>query len=214
MARADGRRSRRLVLVRPARQRRTTERRPDHARVPAPDRRHGISGVTRCDRRVHAGLFRARTVHRTRMEGARRFVAGDVGLRPRPSGRWIHAAHRAGPRWTRLSISRLAVDGRETDRARRAFRYAAQAVARHRAPCGSSPDEVRGMNATRIRTVIKWTAGALGVAGAAYAAYVATAWARYGRAAPPNVDDADVLLDRFMPAYDIAERHHIRVAAP
>jgi hypothetical protein len=70
------------------------------------------------------------------------------------------------------------------------------------------------MNATRIRTVIKWTAGALGVAVAAYGAYVATAWARYGRAAPPNVDDVDALLDRFMPAYDIAERHHIRVAAP
>jgi hypothetical protein len=69
------------------------------------------------------------------------------------------------------------------------------------------------MNATRIRTVIKWTAGALGVTVAAYAAYVATAWARYGRAAPPNVADADALLDRFMPAYDIAERHHIRVAA-
>jgi hypothetical protein len=70
------------------------------------------------------------------------------------------------------------------------------------------------MNATRIRTVIKWTAGALGMAVAAYAVYVATAWARYGRAAPPNVNDADALLDRFMPTYDIAERHHIRVAAP
>jgi hypothetical protein len=57
-------------------------------------------------------------------------------------------------------------------------------------------------------------ARAAAVAAAAYAAYVAVAWARYGRAAAPNRDAADPLLDTFMPAYDIAERHHIAVGAP
>jgi hypothetical protein len=37
---------------------------------------------------------------------------------------------------------------------------------------------------------------------------------RYGRAAAPEADEADPLMDRVMPAYDIVERHHIRVAAP
>jgi hypothetical protein len=42
--------------------------------------------------------------------------------------------------------------------------------------------------------------------------YLATTWHRYGRAKPrlPN----DVLLDRFMPAYEVAERHETVVNAP
>ena len=63
-------------------------------------------------------------------------------------------------------------------------------------------------------TILKWAAGAVGVVAATYAAYVATTWARYGEVAPPDPDAADSLLDRFMPAYEIAERHHIRVGAP
>jgi hypothetical protein len=70
------------------------------------------------------------------------------------------------------------------------------------------------MTSMRIRTLRRWTAGALGVAAAAYVTYVGTAWARYGRATPPDEDAADPLLDRFMPAYDVAERHHVTVAAP
>jgi hypothetical protein len=67
---------------------------------------------------------------------------------------------------------------------------------------------------TSIRTGLRWTTGALGVAAAGYAAYVGTTWARYGRSTPPHADAADPLLDRFIPAYEIAERHHIAVAAP
>ena len=70
------------------------------------------------------------------------------------------------------------------------------------------------MRRSRIRTVMRWTTGALGVAATAYAAYVATAWTRYGHAAPPDPEAVDPLLDRFMPTYDIAERHHIEVGAP
>jgi hypothetical protein len=53
-----------------------------------------------------------------------------------------------------------------------------------------------------------------GLAGGAYLTYAAVTWYRYGRI--PNADDSerDELLDRFMPVYDVVERHHIRVAAP
>ena len=70
------------------------------------------------------------------------------------------------------------------------------------------------MRRSRIRTIMRWATGALGVAATAYAAYVASAWARYGHAAPPDLEAVDPLLDRFMPTYDIAERHHIEVGAP
>ena len=70
------------------------------------------------------------------------------------------------------------------------------------------------MRRSRIRIIRRWTTGALGVAAAAYATYVATAWARYGHAAPPDPEAADPLLDRFIPTYDIAERHRIQVDAP
>lgn len=70
------------------------------------------------------------------------------------------------------------------------------------------------MTRPRIRPVLRWMTGALGVSAAGYVAYVATAWARYGHAAPPRQDASDPLLDRFIPSYEIAERHHITVAAP
>lgn len=59
-----------------------------------------------------------------------------------------------------------------------------------------------------------WTAGAFALATGAYASIVGVTWLRYGHSAPSAVEDADPLLDRFMPIYEVAERHHIRVAAP
>jgi len=70
------------------------------------------------------------------------------------------------------------------------------------------------MRSTHMRSALKWTAGALGVAAGAYAGYVGVTWLRYGHPAPARADDADPLLDRFMPTYEIVERHHIGVAAP
>lgn len=67
---------------------------------------------------------------------------------------------------------------------------------------------------TRVHTRLKWTTGALGAAAGAYAAYAGVTWLRYGHTAPPSPDAADPLLDRFIPSYDVAERHHIQVAAP
>jgi hypothetical protein len=59
--------------------------------------------------------------------------------------------------------------------------------------------------------VLRLAGRGLGLVGAAYAGYVAVTWWRYGR-----VDRAggDPLLDRFMPDYEVAERHRVRVAAP
>jgi hypothetical protein len=64
------------------------------------------------------------------------------------------------------------------------------------------------------RTPLKWTARALGLATTAYASYVGVTWLRYGHPAPGSADDADPLVERFMPIYDVVERHRIRVAAP
>ena len=55
---------------------------------------------------------------------------------------------------------------------------------------------------------------AAGVAAASYATLVGAAWLRYGRVAAAPPEHTDASLDRFMPAYEVVERHHIRVAAP
>jgi hypothetical protein len=67
---------------------------------------------------------------------------------------------------------------------------------------------------SRGRTLANWLSIGIGVAAAAYGVYAAIAWLRYGHVAPPARDDEDALLDHFMPAYEVVERHHIRVAAP
>jgi hypothetical protein len=65
-----------------------------------------------------------------------------------------------------------------------------------------------------LRAGAKWLAAGIGLAAATYAAYVAVAWYRYGDPAQPGEEQYDALLDRFMPAYDVVERHRIRIAAP
>jgi hypothetical protein len=67
---------------------------------------------------------------------------------------------------------------------------------------------------SRLRSAVRWVATSVGVAAGAYATYAAVAWYRYGDAPAAEPDEADALLDRFMPRYDVVERHHIRVAAP
>jgi hypothetical protein len=60
-----------------------------------------------------------------------------------------------------------------------------------------------------------WVAAGAGLAAASYAAYVATAWYRYGYVTHQSSgEDTDMLLDQFMPAYDVAERHQVRITAP
>src|SRR3954468_15989751 len=65
-----------------------------------------------------------------------------------------------------------------------------------------------------LRAGARSLAVTLGIAAAGYATYVGITWWGYGDVAAPDGDGADPLLDRFMPAYEIAERHYVRVAAP
>jgi len=75
-------------------------------------------------------------------------------------------------------------------------------------------EEAPPARATWRRLATTLFAAGVGLAVGGYGAYAAVAWYRYGRVS--RVDDAerDALLDRFMPTYEVVERHHIRVAAP
>jgi hypothetical protein len=65
-----------------------------------------------------------------------------------------------------------------------------------------------------IRTAARLVATGLGVAAAGYAGLAAHSWYRYGHPRPAVNDDADALLDRFMPTCEVVERHPVRVRAP
>lgn len=66
----------------------------------------------------------------------------------------------------------------------------------------------------RISWALKGIGAGVGLAVASYAAYVGVTWLRYGEGAHGAPEEGDALLDRFMPVYDVAERHHLRIAAP
>jgi hypothetical protein len=55
---------------------------------------------------------------------------------------------------------------------------------------------------------------AAGVALGVYGTYAGVTWLRYGHPPRPARDDTDPLLDRFMPTYDVCDRHRTRVRAP
>lgn len=55
---------------------------------------------------------------------------------------------------------------------------------------------------------------AAGLAAGSYATYVGATWLRYGRPTRATGDAVDHLLDRYMPSYEVGDRHHVRVAAP
>jgi hypothetical protein len=67
---------------------------------------------------------------------------------------------------------------------------------------------------SRFRSALQWAAAGAGLAAGAYAAYVGITWSRYGQPASRLREENDPLLDRFMPVYEVSERHHARVAAP
>lgn len=71
------------------------------------------------------------------------------------------------------------------------------------------------MSAPRcLRFAGRALAGGAALAAASYVAYIGVTRRRFGHARRPAGDEADSLLDRFMPVYDVVERHHVRVAAP
>lgn len=79
---------------------------------------------------------------------------------------------------------------------------------------GMSKNMDTAMNATRsTRSGARWLGACVGLAAASYAANVAVTWYRYGQVAlPAHPEDGDSILDRFIPTYEVVERHHVRVA--
>lgn len=73
---------------------------------------------------------------------------------------------------------------------------------------------VRGVGITGARLGIL-TAGAIALFTLSWAGYALVSWVRYGRGGSTRASTpCDPLLDRFLPEYDIHERHQTRVAAP
>jgi hypothetical protein len=52
-----------------------------------------------------------------------------------------------------------------------------------------------------------------GLAAGAYLGYVGATWSRQQAPGSPQ-EEGDALLDRFMPTYEVATRHHVQIAAP
>lgn len=59
-----------------------------------------------------------------------------------------------------------------------------------------------------------WLGMALATAGVGYLALAAVAWWRFGARPTADAHGHDVVLDRFVPAFDVVERHHVHIAAP
>ena len=62
-------------------------------------------------------------------------------------------------------------------------------------------------------SIARLAAAGVALAAGVYAGWVASNWLRYGHAARARDDEADALLDEFMPAYDVVERHRTFVRA-
>jgi hypothetical protein len=65
-----------------------------------------------------------------------------------------------------------------------------------------------------LRLAVHAMATGVALAAGAYGIYAAVVWRRYGRLPEPRADEQDELLDRYIPRYDVVERHNVRVAAP
>ncbi len=71
------------------------------------------------------------------------------------------------------------------------------------------------MQSKRYLTLLaRLTAGGALVGAGSYAAYAGWTWFRYGRRKSSSCEDVHLLLDSFMPDYDVSERHQIRICAP
>lgn len=65
-----------------------------------------------------------------------------------------------------------------------------------------------------VNTGARLATGALAFAGAAYAAHTAYTWLRYGHVSRPEAGERDLLLDSYMPQYDVVDRMQREVQAP
>jgi hypothetical protein len=67
---------------------------------------------------------------------------------------------------------------------------------------------------SRSHPFAKWMTVALAASAGSYLAYAGVTWLRFGKASHLANAEDDALLNTFLPAYDIVERHHIHVGAP
>ena len=67
---------------------------------------------------------------------------------------------------------------------------------------------------SRSQGALRLLASTAGIAIGAYVSRVAATWFRYGHPRRAREDEADPLLDRFIPEYEVVERHQVRVSAP
>lgn len=67
---------------------------------------------------------------------------------------------------------------------------------------------------SRARQGATWLTRAMSLAGAAYVIYAGVTWLRYNHVRPNRKKNADSLLDEFMPVYEVADSHAVRVLAP
>lgn len=66
-----------------------------------------------------------------------------------------------------------------------------------------------------LRRILLALAVAAGVGALGYAVYVGAAWTRFGRAnTQAPLPRAVISMDRFLPQYDVSERHETKVRAP
>jgi hypothetical protein len=60
-----------------------------------------------------------------------------------------------------------------------------------------------------LRGAVKSLVAAIGLATASYAAYVGVTWRRYGKLSRAAGQEADALLDVFMPNYEVVDLHKV-----
>lgn len=65
-----------------------------------------------------------------------------------------------------------------------------------------------------VRTARRLLTAVAGTAIGVYGVYAGVTWWRYGHPSRPSRDEADPLLDRFMPVHDVVDRHRAYVRAP
>jgi hypothetical protein len=70
------------------------------------------------------------------------------------------------------------------------------------------------MNTQLRSSAVKWSVACIGVAAMSYATYAGVKWFQYGKPEAMHLESADALLDKFMPSYEVGDRHRIRVSAP
>ena len=74
---------------------------------------------------------------------------------------------------------------------------------------------MKGLRRAKPRTfrrLLDLAAGGAGLFTLSYGAYVAQAWWRFGRGG--GADPRDPVLDRFLPYWEVRERHEVEVKAP